>query len=170
MKYDFQQVQNSRGCWGVIWVLGRALHFPFLADLGSCSLGAYVINFLYVLPTYSMFSHPGWQDGTIFRALWSDLIFVTYITYDKYEVWTYAPLKPYFCQRFELWVGHEEPERVWRRSRNNGSLMATMAECRREKIKWSSLPSSHPFSACGDCGDWTHKLTKNPEAVIHSAL
>ena len=50
-------------------MLGRALHFPFLADLGSCSLGAYVINFLYVLPTYSMFSHPGWQDGTICRSL-----------------------------------------------------------------------------------------------------
>ena len=45
-----------------------------------------VLHVLFVLPTYSMFSHTGWQDGTIFRALWSDLIFVTNVTNDKYEV------------------------------------------------------------------------------------
>ena len=29
----------------------------------------HLFHVLYVLPTYSMFSHPGWQDGTICRAL-----------------------------------------------------------------------------------------------------
>ena len=35
-------------------------YFPNLVD---------VFHLIHVLPTYSMFPHPGWQDGTIFMCL-----------------------------------------------------------------------------------------------------
>ena len=67
--YDFSTVAINRVFWviwltnRVFWVTKRVFWIIYIECFKSC--GVDLFHVLRFLQTYSMFSHPGWQDSTI---------------------------------------------------------------------------------------------------------